>query len=611
MNNLGPGETSLMPSPELPAKETLPQLIRRALAEPRDEAVLERVNGTWMPMSSQRLLERAENIACAIRDSGVSQGDRVALIAHDCIDWIVCDFATFFAGCVVVPIFPTQALDHTDFILKHSDSKLLFVDTPASLTRLREYGMTLPHVVVFDSPGDDSLDAFERRGAAIRANDPSLPLAYEAGIMPDDMAVLIYTSGTTGVPKGVMLSHDNLGFDAQSALHYGLEDMEPGKNALSVLPFSHIYEHTMIYIYLLAKSRYSICHDANDLLRDLQDVHPVMMTAVPRIFDRVLAGVQSKALAHGGLQAKLVPWALRIGREYSAANVFGDGANSMLALQYALAKRLVLDKVRKTLGLDCMTELLSGSAALHVDVAMTFLGMGVPIYQGYGLTETSPVITTSTTALNRFGAVGRPIPGCDVKIAPDGEVLARGRNVMMGYYRDPEATAVALGDGWFHTGDIGEIDADGYLRITDRKKEVFKTATGKYVSPARVETAIKRSMFVGQAMVVGDGRPHPAALIAPNWEALRVELSLPDVAPEELVTREDVRRFMTDDVRKNTADLASYEQIRRIVVIPHEFTVESGELSPSMKIKRRVVEERYKSSIDQAYALDLHAHAYA
>jgi long-chain acyl-CoA synthetase len=598
-------------STELPPRETLPHLIRRALDVDRPEALVERVTGTWTPTPSRRVLERVLNVACAIRDAGLQHGDRVALIAGDCVDWIVCDFATFFAGCVVVPVYPTQALDHTEYILKHSEAKLLFVDTHAALARLAGAGIAVPRVVIFDSPGDDSLTPFERKGAQIRAVRPELPGEYEAVLQPDDLAVLIYTSGTTGVPKGVMLSHDNLGFDAQSSLEYGMQGMHTDENVLSVLPYSHIYEHTMIYIYLLARVRYSICHDPNELLADMRDVRPAYMTSVPRIFDRILAGVAGQAMKAGGLQAKLVPWALRVGREYMQAKTFGPRPGLMLALQYAVARRLVLDKVRKLLGLDRIEHLTSGSAKLHVDVAMTFLAMGVPIMQGYGLTETSPVITVSRGGDNRYGAVGKPIPGCDVTIAPDGEILARGRNIMRGYYREPIATATALVDGWFHTGDIGEIDADGYLRITDRKKEVFKTATGKYVSPARVEAAIKRSVFVAQVMVVGDGRPHPAAIVCPNWDLVRVELGLPGASAEDLVEREEVVDFITAEVRKETADLATYEQIRRVIVIPNEFTVESGELSPSMKVKRRVVEERYRDRIDRAYAVILREPSHA
>jgi long-chain acyl-CoA synthetase len=592
----------------LPVKETLPHLIRRALAQPKDELLVERDGGTWKPTSSSRLLERSENVACAIRDAGLAAGDRVALIAHDCVDWIVCDFATFFAGCVVVPIYPTQALDHTAYILKHSEAKLLFVDSPATLEHVRSSGAPLPQTVVFDSSGGDGLAAFEARGAGIRVEHPDRPSSYETA-NPDDLAVLIYTSGTTGDPKGVMLSHDNLSFNAQGTLELAAGDMRSSDNALSVLPFSHIYEHTFIYVYLLSDVRYCICHEPNELLADLLDVRPAMMTSVPRIFDRVLAGIKGKALKTGGLQGKLISWGMRVAREWAFATTFGGGASPALGMEYAVAKRLVLKKIRKNLGLDRVRLLTSGSAALHIDTAMTFLGLGIPIMQGYGMTETSPVITASCLAENEFGAVGKPIAGVEVRIAEDGEVLTRGRHVMHGYYRDPDATAAVLeSDGWLHTGDIGEIDARGFLRITDRKREVFKTDTGKWISPARIESAIKRSMYVAQAMVVGNGKPFPIALVCPNWELVRVKLELAaQTSPDELAARDDVRQFMTNEVRKQTNDLGSYEQIRRIVILPGEFSVESGELSPAMKIKRRVVENRYAAEIERAYGSDLHA----
>ncbi len=598
-----------MPSAPIP-KITLPQLIRYALATPRDEAVIERVSGAWTAASAAVLLERAENIACEIRASGLAQGDRVALIARDCVDWIACDFGILCAGCVVVPIFPTQALDHTKYILEHSEAKLLFVDSQSALERLAGVDNALPATVVFESSGEDALDAFERRGSQRRRLDPELPHAYEARLDPDDLAVLIYTSGTTGNPKGVMLSHDNVAFDARSALHCALERIGPGEHVLSVLPFSHIYEHTMVYIYLLAGVRYYICHDAAELLSDLLDVRPVCMTCVPRIFDRMLAGVMGQAMKHGGVQAKIVPWALRIAREHARAHVLGDGASVLLALRYAVARKLVLRKVRARLGLDRMRYFTSGSAALHTDVAMTYHGLGVPIMQGYGLTETSPVITVNRLSNNRYGTVGPTIPGVEVAIAADGEVLARGRNIMHGYYRDPAATAAALDGEWFHTGDIGELDRDGFLRITDRKKEVFKTDTGKFIAPSRIEAAIKRSVFVAQAMVIGEGRPHPAALVCPNWDLVKVELKVPEaVSRTEMMVRSDIFAFISAEIAKQTSDLASYERIRRIILVESEFSVESGELSPSMKIKRRVVEERYRQQIDRAYAVDLRATA--
>ncbi len=587
----------------LPAKKTLPQLVREALAPPRAEALIERVEGAWTPLSSTALLQRAEHLAAALRDAGLAEGDRVALISHDCVDWVVCAFGTLFAGCVIVPIYPTQAIDQTRYILEHSGAKLLFVDTAQAFERLRSIS-SLPPVVRFDAEGEGSLHDFERHGA-------QAPRAVTHAT-PDDLAVLIYTSGTTGNPKGVMLSHDNVAFDAQSSLAYGFHGISPREHVLSALPYSHIYEHTMIYIYLLAGVHYYICHDPNGLLADMQDVRPATMAAVPRIFDRVLAGTIAASLQHGGLQAKLVPWALRAGHDYMHARVIERAWRPGLWLRYLVARALVLKKIRKRLGLDRLQYFVSGSAPLHVDTAMTFLGLGLPIMQGYGLTETSPVTTVSRLATNRYGAVGKPIPGVELKIAEDGEILTRGRQVMKGYYHDDAATAAVLVDGWLHTGDIGTIDKKGFLYITDRKSEVFKTAGGKFIAPARVESAIKRSVYVTQAMVVGESRPHPAALLNVNWELVRNALDIPStVSPAELAQRDDVLTFLTKEVEHQTSDLAPYEQVRRIVVIPDEFTVESGHLSPAMKIKRRVVERQYAEQIDRAYEADLHVHAHA
>jgi long-chain acyl-CoA synthetase len=586
----------------LPPRKTLPQLVREVLHRPRSLQFVERVDGVWKPTSPAELLARVENLAAAIRGAGLDRGDRVALISHDCIDWIVVAFATLFADCVVVPIYPTQALDQTAYILEHSGAKLLFIDTPAALERLN--AIAKPRAIVFEGSGDSSLPAFESGGATLAR--------VASTATPDELAVLIYTSGTTGNPKGVMLTHDNIGFDAQSAEAYGFQGIKEGSDVLSALPYSHIFEHTMVYIYLLARVRYFICHDPNALVADLVDVRPVSMTAVPRIFDRVISAVTATALQHGGLQAKLVPWALRAGREYMTAKTFRRGRSFGLWLRYRIAKPLVLSKIRKRLGLDRLAFFTSGSAALHNDTAMTFLGMGLPIMQGYGLTETSPVTTVSRFSANTYGAVGKPIPGVEVKIAPDGEVFTRGRHVMKGYYRDDASTAAAIEDGWLHTGDVGEIDKRGFLYITDRKRELFKTAGGKFIAPARVEAAIKRSIYVTQAMVIGDGRPHPAAIVNANWDLVRGALSLPQtLTPQQLAARDDVVAFLTGEVERQTADLATFEQVRRIVVIPEEFTVENGLLSPAMKIKRRVVEQRYADEIERAYRKELHTHAHA
>lgn len=588
---------------QLPARETLPALIRRSLSEPRDAAVLERIDGSWVPTSSDKLLSRVEHLACAIRDAGLQAGDRVGLIAADCVDWIVADFAILFSGCIVVPIFPTQAIDQVEYILQNSEAKLLFVDTHAALQRLKHASAVLPRAVVFEPGGDDSLEAFEVQGARAQAIHPDWPQAFEKDIVPDDMAVLIYTSGTTGEPKGVMLSHYNLVFTAQSSFRHAFDVVVPGSDVMSVLPFSHIYEHCIIYGFMLSRVRHHISHHVDELARDLHEVRPIVMTAVPRLFERVLAGITTKAKLHGGLQAKLVPWALKTGRDYMSAKIRKVRPGIKLSLRYAIARTLVLRKLRPLLGLDRLKFFVSGSAPLHFDTAMTMLGFGVPIIEGYGPTECSPVITVNTFDDNHYGTVGKPIPGVKIRIAEDGEVLARGPNVMMGYYKNEAATREVIKDGWYHTGDIGSIDDGGNLHITDRKKELFKTSGGKFIAPSRVESAIKRSVYINQVMLVGNARPHPIALISPDWALVRTHFGVAaDVPAAELRVRPDVVEFVTNEVKDHTADLAKFEQVRRVVILPRELSVEDGDLSPTLKVKRRVVEAKYASDIDRLYA---------
>lgn len=586
-----------------PVRETLPALIRRSLAQTRDAVLVERVNGAWTPTSSEELLTRVTNLACAIRDAGLNQGDRVALIAADCVNWVVADFAALFAGCVLVPVFPTQAPDQVAYILQNSEAKLVFTDTLLAAERLRQLPVALPRLVVFDATGDESLAAFEARGKEAHAAHPDWPQAFESALKPDDMAVLIYTSGTTGEPKGVMLSHYNLVFTAQSSFSSAFSVITPGSDVLSVLPFSHIYEHCILYGYMLSRVRHHISHNVEELLLDLRDVRPITMTAVPRIFERLLTGITAKAKVHGGLQAKLVPWALSVGRDYMTAKVRGSEPGPALTLQYRIAHALVLKKLRPLLGLDRLQFFVSGSAPLHFDTAMTLLAADIPIVEGYGPTECSPVITVNRFDSNHYGTVGQPIPGVEIKLAPDGEVMARGPNVMMGYYKNEGATREVMEDGWYRTGDIGTIDAQGYLRITDRKKELFKTSGGKFVAPSRVEAAIKRSVYINQVMLVGDGRPHPVALVSPEWGILRTELGIPPETPvEQLIERPDVAQFLTKEVHDHTLDLAKFEQVRRIIILPRELSVENGELSPTLKVKRRIVEAKYANEIENLYA---------
>ena len=501
---------------------TLPAFVREALAEPRPNALVDRVAGKWCALTSTQVQERVDDLAVALREiAKVAPGERVALIAENSADWLIADFAILTAGLVVVPIFATQAFDQVEYILAHSEAKLIFVDKMPLAEKIRAEIPNAPQVIVFEGQGYASLASFETGGRQQRAKARIDARSYSAGLDPDTMAVLIYTSGTTGQPKGVMLSHTNITANVTASFGYGFENISKNESVLSVLPFSHIYEHHIAYGYFLARVAFHVCHTPDELLADLRDVRPVFMSAVPRIFERVVSGIVGKAKQEGGVRARLVPWALGVGREYMRATYERPPPSLALRTQFGLAHTLVLRKLRPLLGLDRLRFFCSGSAPLHLDLAYTLAAADIPITEGYGPTECSPVVTENRLDTNRYGTVGTPLPNLESRIAEDGEILVRGPNVMLGYYKDPEATREAIPDGWYHTGDIGELDADGYLRITDRKKEVFKTSTGKFVAPSRVEASIKRSIYVNQAVVVGNGRSHPAALIAPNWELVR------------------------------------------------------------------------------------------
>jgi len=579
----------------------LPEFIAEALSAPREHAFAERLGAPkWRFTSSIRMRERVAAIAVAIRRAGLASGDRVALMSDNRVDWLAADFGTLFSGCVLAPIFATLALDQVEYIFRDSGAKLAFVETPADAERIAGACPSAPRCITFDGTGPNSLAEFEAAGAAASAADPAALAAYRTGIGPDDLAVLIYTSGTTGIPKGVMLTHRNLVSNALAAGKLLPESVARGDQViLSVLPFAHIYEQTDVLGFIHDRAQLYITQP-DYLLDDLKDARPVVMALVPRIFERVLAGILGKAKAEGGLRAKLVPWALGVGREYMAAVTDGRKPG-VLSLQFAIAQRLVLSKIKPAIGLDRLEMFVSGSAPLHRDIQLTFAGMGVTICEGYGLTETSPVVSGNPIGAIRYGSVGKPIAGVEVKIAADGEILVKGPSVMKGYYNLP-AEHPFTADGWFMTGDIGTLDADGYLFITDRKKELIKTSTGKYIAPGRVEAALKRSIYISQCFVIGDGRPFPLALVSPNWELVRKEFDIPPlVSNAAIVARADVRELMQREVTEKTADLATFEQVRRVALLPRELTVEDGELSPTLKVKRRVVEAKFADLIEDAY----------
>ena len=543
--------------PGSPAAElqTLPAFIAGRLAEPRPIALARAAR--WAdarPELAGSSCPRRRRRPCAARARDRA-GDRVVILANNCTEWLLADFGILYAGAVVVPMFATTADDQIQFIFANSDAKLVFVDDATCAARLRAAVPNAPPIVAFDDDGDDGFAALVRAGLALGRDAAALE-SYRHGIALDDLAVLIYTSGTTGEPKGVMLSHRNLVANTVNTFDPATSAQHAGQVALSVLPFAHIFEHANALGYLYNHLVHYVTTPER-LLEDIKVIRPAFVAFVPRIFERVIAGIIGKARDAGGIKAKLVPWAIEVGSAYERANRDG-GLSPLLRLKRALANALVLSKIRPMMGLDRLEYVVSGSAPLHRDTALAFAAMGLTILEGYGLTETSPTVTVNQPADNELGSVGTPVQGVDVKIADDGEVLVKGPNVMLGYYKLPREEQPFTADGWFRTGDIGAFDERGHLVITDRKNELFKSSGGKWISPARIETAIKRSIYVGQVMALGANRPHPAVLVAPNWDLIRKELDLPADTPTAAMSADArVRALVVREVEANTAELAT------------------------------------------------------
>jgi long-chain acyl-CoA synthetase len=555
--------------------------------------------GAWRYVGSHALRARVGATALGLRATGVRPGDRVAIMSPNRVDWIVAHLAIVHAGAIAVPLYAAQAHDHVRHILAHSGARLLLVDSVFTRTRLEASAMHLPRIMTFDADPGNDLAALEAAGSRAAEIEPGALAAIAADLGGDDVAVLIYTSGTTGEPKGVLLTHRNIASNATDAFALIADVIRRGDSVLSILPYAHIYESTNLYGYFLRGLIVYVNTDMNGLLEDMRSVQPALVLAVPRVFERVLTGIIAKAKSAGGVRARLVPWALATGREYMRKRSTGKTAGTALTLRYRVAYRLALKRIKPLLGLNRLAFFGSGSAPLHPDTAFTFMGFGVSISEGYGLTECSPVVTVNSPLQPVIGSVGPVIPHVDVKLAEDGELLVRGPGVMKGYYRDPDATGRTITDGWFHTGDIATIGADGCVRIIDRKNELFKTSGGKYIAPARIESALLRSIYFNQTMVFGAGRAHPSALISPNWNSVRSELHLaPDAPVSDLAQRRDVMAFLQIEAQRQTSDLAPFEQIRSVVLLTRDLTIEAGELSPTQKIRRRIVEHRFTALID-------------
>ncbi len=578
---------------------------------PRTDTLNYKRDGRWVAISSDELLKRARRIAGGLYSLGVRRGDRVAILSESRPEWTLMDAGCLFATAIDVPIYPTLTPPQVRYILKDSGARVLVIENEEKFLHIREILAECPaikHLIFLEKTAGVNVDGLslaelEELGRTTEETDPNLINNVAHLINPDDLATIIYTSGTTGEPKGVMLTHSNLVsnlIDSSGHLSFAKDD-----SALSVLPLSHVLERIAMYMYLYHGMATYFGESLEAIGQNLREVKPTIFVGVPRIFEKIFARVKEKTAEKGRLNVALLNWAVAVAKHYARLTTRHEKVPAWLELKRRIADKLVFSKMRKALG-GRIRLLVSGGAALPEELGLIYIGAGLEIVQGYGLTETSPVITAGVLEDNRVGTVGKPIRNVEVRIASDGEIETRGPNVMRGYYNRPEETrAVFTEDGWFKTGDIGTIDEDGFLHITDRKKELFKTSGGKYIAPQPIEQMIKGSRFVNQVVLIGNGRKFPAALIVPDWERVESYTQLKGIKASshaELCKHPRIIDLFERQIAGLTTDLAQYERVKRVALLENELTIEGGELTPTLKVKRRVVDEKYRGVIDELYA---------
>jgi long-chain acyl-CoA synthetase len=592
-------------------ENTLPALCLDAIRRHgKADALNQRRSGEWLHISAATFIERVRRIALGLAELGVKAGDRVAILSENRPEWSITDLAILSLRAVNVPIYTTQAVEQVRYILEDSGARVLFVSGRKVFKHALpgiEGVEALENLVFFDKDAVPeieqamTLEELERRGAELDSLDSQAFVNLLGEVRHDDLATIIYTSGTTGEPKGVMLTHDN--FVSNILAISSVLPILTSDIALSVLPLSHIFERTVFYVFCYNGVSVYYSASFDQVGEHLKEVRPTIMTAVPRLFEKVYHKIVKKGMSAGGYKTKLFSWAMLAGQKYAELKDRRARVPPLLEIQQMVASRLVFSKWREGIG-GRLRFFVSGGAPLSPTLSYAFRAAGIPILQGYGMTETC-IVSANRPEDNRVGSVGLPFPGIDVLIAADGEILVRGANVMRGYYNHPEATAAVMNDGWFHTGDVGRMDEGRHLYITDRKKDLFKLSNGKYIAPQLVESLILQSEFVNQVVVLGAGRKHPAALVVPDWEALIEAVSAADSnAPkshQELSQHPLAIKLVQRDVTAMTRQLNDYERVKRVALLPAEFTIDGGELTPTLKVKRRIIDEKYSTLIDELY----------
>ena len=572
---------------------------------PKSDALVHKSNGVWEKHSTDSVMEASDAIALGLLQLGLQPGDMIAIMSDNSFEWTLTDLGILKMGGINVPIYPTNTPEDITFILNHAEVKCIFVQTQDMLDKvlkIKDKIPTLQHVFGFNNLNG----ATYYKDMKVNPNETGRYSLKEIQdkVKPKQLATIIYTSGTTGQPKGVMLSHENIVSNVLSSM-----DRLPVTKehiALTFLPLSHIFERMILYLYTYAGISIYYAESIEKIGDNLKEVRPHVFTAVPRLLEKVFDKVQANGAAAGGLKAKIFAWASKVALAWEP-----DGQNGFFyGIKHSIAEKLVYSKIRAKAGLDRVITTCSGSAALQPRLCRFFNAIGVCLQEGYGLTETSPVISVSGFRPGelKIGHVGTVINNGTIKIAEDGEICYKGPNVMMGYYKNEEMTRTVIdADGYFHTGDIGVLDPKGFLRITDRKKEMWKTSGGKYIAPQVIENKLKESPFIEQVVVVGDNEKFPGALIVPSFAYLYDWLESEGVKPPRdmpaaVVAMDKVKAKINEEVERLNANFGKWEQIKKFELLPRDMTIDTGELTPTMKPKRKFINEKYKAEIEKIYA---------
>jgi long-chain acyl-CoA synthetase len=583
---------------------TLNDIFFAATERNLDRAMLYREAGKWLPISSSDLRRNVARTVRALQEWGIRKGDRVAILSENRPEWSTADFAILLLGAITVPVYSTLTPQQTAYTLRDSGASVVFVSTEHQLRKIQAIlpQTQVKRIAVMDHiqvPSDLAatcvlMDQFMSRGPDNL--DPQTESLARA-VQSDDLATIIYTSGTTGISKGVMLTHGNIASNLNCSL-LGF-DMQPGVLSISFLPLSHVTARHVDFSMLYHGVTLAYCPFMEKLTETFLEVRPSLCVSVPRVYEKIYAKTEMKA--HGFAKRVLYRWALSVGRANKPAILAGQIPT---AANWKLANQLVFAKIREGLG-GRVETFISGGAPLGRELAEWFATVGIRIHEGYGLTETSPVIAVNTPVNHRIGTVGKILPNIEVCIAEDGEILVRGPSVFKGYWNRPEETQNAFQDGWFKTGDIGYIDADGYLSVTDRKKELIKTSGGKFIAPQPIENSLKLNPLIGTAAIIGDKHKFAFVIVSPNFPALEGWARANDVvfsSRAELVANPQVQVLYDGIVEEVNQNLARFEKLKRVLLVPDEFTADNGALTPTLKLRRRVIEERYRRQIDELYA---------